>query len=296
LDVGETIEVDGRTVGSERVCGEARWLGLPEVVIGPRHHGGLERLGLPKAPSESTGSTSFFAEIGQRSRGSAGIVDLSRPAVSNGFPLQKDLSMAPKDESPDSVNLSRRNFLKSTGVVGLAAGVIAPSEAGAQTGPAVVGPGEVPVRLTVNGRQLNLTIEPRVTLLDALRMRADLTGNKRGCDRGACGACTMLVDGRPIYSCSTLAIEVQGKQIRNVEGLANGDTLHPVQQAFCDKDALMCGFCTPGFIMASVGLLEKIPNPSPEQIRKGLDGNICRCGTFNRIFEAVSSVKGVQRG
>jgi xanthine dehydrogenase YagT iron-sulfur-binding subunit len=135
-----------------------------------------------------------------------------------------------------------------------------------------------------------------VTLLDALRMRADLTGNKRGCDRGACGACTMLVDGRPIYSCSTLAIEVQGKQIRNVEGLANGDTLHPVQQAFCDKDALMCGFCTPGFIMASVGLLEKIPNPSPEQIRKGLDGNICRCGTFNRIFEAVSSVKGVQRG
>ena len=100
-----------------------------------------------------------------------------------------------------------------------------------------------------------------MTLLDALRMRADLTGNKRGCDRGACGACTMLVDGRPVYSCSTLAIEVQGKQIRNVEGLANGDTLHPVQQAFCDKDALMCGFCTPGFIMASVGLLEKHPEP-----------------------------------
>jgi aerobic-type carbon monoxide dehydrogenase small subunit (CoxS/CutS family) len=152
------------------------------------------------------------------------------------------------------------------------------------------------VRLNVNGRQLNLMIEPRVTLLDALRMRADLTGNKRGCDRGACGACTMLVDGRPVYACSTLAIEVQGKQIRNVEGLATGATLHPVQQAFCDKDALMCGFCTPGFIMASVGLLEKHPNPTPEQIRKGLDGNICRCGTFPRIFEAVSSVKGVQRG
>jgi xanthine dehydrogenase YagT iron-sulfur-binding subunit len=202
--------------------------------------------------------------------------------------------MASKDDSPDGVNLSRRNFLKSTGVVGIAATVVSPGEA--QTGPPVVGPGEVPVRLNVNGRQLNLSIEPRVTLLDALRMRADLTGNKRGCDRGACGACTMLVDGRPIYSCSTLAIEVQGKQIRNVEGLASGNTLHPVQQAFCDKDALMCGFCTPGFIMASVGLLEKIPNPTPEQIRKGLDGNICRCGTFNRIFEAVSSVKGVQRG
>src|SRR5687767_10038698 len=193
--------------------------------------------------------------------------------------------MAPKDESPDGVNLSRRHFLKSTGVVGLAASVVAPADTAAQGGPAALGPGEVPVRLNVNGRQLSLTIEPRVTLLDALRMRADLTGNKRGCDRGACGACTMLVDGRPVYACSTLAIEVQDKQIRNVEGLANGGTLHPVQQAFCDKDALMCGFCTPGFIMASVGLLEKHPNPTPEQIRKGLDGNICRCGTFTRSEE-----------
>src|SRR6188472_611468 len=198
--------------------------------------------------------------------------------------------MASKDDSPDGINLSRRNFLKSTGVVGIAATVIAPAESLAQSGPAAVGPGDVPVKLTVNGRPLNLNIEPRVTLLDALRMRVDMTGNKRGCDRGTCGACTMLVDGRPVYSCSTLAIEVQGKQIRTVDGLASGGTLHPVQEAFCDKDALMCGFCTPGFIMASVGLLEKTPNPTPEQIRKGLDGNICRCGTFSRIFEAVSSV------
>ena len=204
--------------------------------------------------------------------------------------------MAVKDEASEGVNLSRRDFLKTTSAVGLAASVIAPAESGAQAGPAAVGPGDVPVRLTVNGRPVNLTIEPRVTLLDALRMRADLTGNKRGCDRGTCGACTMLVDGRTVYSCSTLAIDVQGKQIRTVDGLANGDTLHPVQQAFCDKDALMCGFCTPGFIMASVGLLEKYPNPTPEQIRKGLDGNICRCGTFTRIFEAVSSVKGLRRG
>jgi len=204
--------------------------------------------------------------------------------------------MARKDDDSDSINLGRRTFLKSTGVVGLAATVVGQNEAAAQTGPPVVGPGEVPVKLTVNGRQVNLMIEPRVTLLDALRMRADMTGNKRGCDRGTCGACTMLVDGRPVYSCSTLAIEVQGKQIRNIDGLATGNTLHPVQQAFCDKDALMCGFCTPGFIMASVGLLEKHPNPTDEQIRKGLDGNICRCGTFSRIFEAVSSVKGVKRG
>jgi xanthine dehydrogenase YagT iron-sulfur-binding subunit len=205
--------------------------------------------------------------------------------------------MASNDEPPDGINLlSRRNFLKSTGVVGLAATVVSPLETEAQTGPAAVGPGPVPVRLLVNGRAVNLTIEPRVTLLDALRMRADLTGNKRGCDRGTCGACTMLVDGRPVYSCSTLAIEVQGKQVRTVDGLANGNTLHPVQQAFVDHDALMCGFCTPGFIMASVGLLEKNPNPTPDQIKKGLDGNICRCGTFTRILEAVSSVKGVPRG
>jgi aerobic-type carbon monoxide dehydrogenase small subunit (CoxS/CutS family) len=204
--------------------------------------------------------------------------------------------MAPKKDSTGGVNVSRRNFLKSTGVVSIAATVLTPPGLEAQSGPAAVGPGDVPVRLNVNGRQLNLMIEPRVTLLDALRMRADMTGNKRVCDRGTCGACTMLVDGRPVYSCSTLAIDVQGKQIRNVDGLANGQTLHPVQQAFCDKDALMCGFCTPGFIMASVGVLEKYPNPTPEQIRKGLDGNICRCGTFPRIFEAVSSVKGVTRG
>jgi xanthine dehydrogenase YagT iron-sulfur-binding subunit len=204
--------------------------------------------------------------------------------------------MAPKDEKPDGFNVSRRNFLKSAGVAGIAASVVGAPEVDAQTGVAAVGPGEVPVRLMVNGKRVDLMIEPRVTLLDALRTRADLTGNKRGCDRGACGACTMIVDGRSVYACSTLAIECQGKQIRNVDGLATGATLHPVQQAFVDKDALMCGFCTPGFVMASVALLEKHPSPTPEQIRKGLDGNICRCGTFSRIFEAVSSVKGVSRG
>src|SRR5690348_4195142 len=197
----------------------------------------------------------------------------------------------------DLFNFSRRDFLKTAGVSSLVTAVASVGEAQAQTGGTQpVGPGEVPVQLMVNGKRLDLKIEPRVTLLDALRMRADMTGNKRVCDRGQCGACTMIVDGRTVYSCSTLAIEVQGKQIRNVDGLANGNTLHPVQQAFCDRDALMCGFCTPGFIMASVGLLEKTPNPTPEQIKKGLDGNICRCGTFSRIFEAVSSVRGGQRG
>jgi xanthine dehydrogenase YagT iron-sulfur-binding subunit len=118
-----------------------------------------------------------------------------------------------------------------------------------------------------------------------------LTGNKRVCDRGACGACTMILDGRTVYSCSTLAIEVQGKQIRTVDGLANGATLHPVQQAFVDTDGLMCGFCTPGFVMATVALLERTPNPTLDQAKKGLDGNICRCGTFVRIMEAAMKAK-----
>jgi xanthine dehydrogenase YagT iron-sulfur-binding subunit len=206
--------------------------------------------------------------------------------------------MAPQDDKPGGFSFTRRDFLKSAGVVSAVTAAAGPAEADAQTAAGVnaVGPGEVPVHLMVNGKRVDLMIEPRVTLLDALRMRADLTGNKRGCDRGACGACTMIVDGRPVYACSTLAIEVQGKQIRNVDGLATAAGLHPVQEAFCDKDALMCGFCTPGFIMASVALLEKHPSPTPEQVRKGLDGNICRCGTFSRIFEAVSSVKGVTRG
>jgi xanthine dehydrogenase YagT iron-sulfur-binding subunit len=213
--------------------------------------------------------------------------------------------MAPKDDSSDQdkakddrVNVSRRNFLKTAGVGSLATAVtsVGVAEVAAQSGPAAIGPGDVPVTLMVNGKRLDLRIEPRVTLLNAIRNRADMTGNKRVCDRGACGACTMIVDGRTVYSCSTLAIEVQGKQIRTVDGLANGATLHPVQQAFVDQDGLMCGFCTPGFVMATVALLERTPNPTLDQAKKGLDGNICRCGTFSRIFEAVSSVKGVARG
>src|SRR6187431_1965374 len=197
--------------------------------------------------------------------------------------------MSPKDDLPEKDRgFSRRDFLKSAGVSGVVTAVTtvgAPAEA--QTGPAAVGPGEVPVSLMVNGRRVDLRIEPRVTLLDALRMRADLTGNKRVCDRGTCGACTMIIDGRTAYSCSTLAIEVQGKQIRTVDGLANGATLHPVQQAFCDRDGLMCGFCTPGFVMATVALLERTPNPTPEQARKALDGNLCRCGTNIGVLKAA---------
>ncbi len=217
--------------------------------------------------------------------------------------------MAPKDDVPvdhpcepdeeggsPRVSVSRRDFFKTVGVAGIATGVLSPTDSRAQAGVQAVGPGEIPVALTINGQRHNLTIEPRVTLLDAARTRLDITGVKRVCDRGSCGACTMIVDGRAVYSCSTLAIEAQGKAIRTVEGLATADGLHPVQQAFCDADALMCGFCTPGYVVATVAMLEKNPNPTPEEARAGLDGNICRCGTYARVLEAALKTQGVRRG
>ena len=194
-------------------------------------------------------------------------------------------------------SVSRRDFFKTVGVGSLATSVLTAAEAEAQaTAPRAVGPGEVPIRLTINGRAQTVTVEPRVTLLDAVRNRLDYTGTKRVCDRGSCGACTMIVDGRAVYACSTLAIDSQGKSIRTVEGLAQGTALHPVQQAFCDTDGLMCGFCTPGFVMAAVALLEKIPNPTPAQAKKHLDGNICRCGTYVGVLQAALTTKGVSRG
>jgi xanthine dehydrogenase YagT iron-sulfur-binding subunit len=201
--------------------------------------------------------------------------------------------MAPHDE----FSVSRRDFLKTVGVGSLATTVASVADAEAQAGaPNPIGPGDVSIQLTINGKRHDLKVEPRVTLLDAVRTRLDITGVKRVCDRGTCGACTMIVDGRTVYSCSMLAIEAQGKPIRTVEGLANGTVLHPVQQAFCDSDGLMCGFCTPGFVVAAVALLEKTPTPTPEQARRGLDGNICRCGTYTRVLEAALAAKGVTRG
>ena len=192
-------------------------------------------------------------------------------------------------------NVSRRDFFKTVGAGTVAAAVVGSSEGHAQT-PAAIGPGEVPVTLTINGQRHQLRVEPRVTLLDAMRTRLDITGLKRVCDRGSCGACTVIIDGRTYYSCSLLAIESQGKNIRTVEGLSQGNVLHPVQQAFCDNDALMCGFCTPGFVMSTVALLEKNPTPSVEQAKRALDGNICRCGTNIGVLAAALKTKAVTRG
>jgi xanthine dehydrogenase YagT iron-sulfur-binding subunit len=192
----------------------------------------------------------------------------------------------------DEPGFSRRSFLKTVGASGVAAGVLAKGTGvNAQTVNAV-GPGAVPMSLNINGQVHRLELEPRVTLLDALRTRLNMTGVKRVCDRGACGACTMIADGKTIYACSTLAIEAQGKRIRTVESFTQGTVLHPVQQAFCEKDGLMCGFCTPGFVTATVALLEKTPNPTAEQAKRALDGNICRCGTYKGVLEAALSAGG----
>ncbi len=192
-------------------------------------------------------------------------------------------------EPPSKVEVSRRGFLKGAGAV-LSSGIVAGAEAleAANTESAkLIGPGKAPVTLKINGVNKALNVEPRLTLLDALRDELELTGAKRVCDRTTCGACTVIVNGKSVYSCSMLAIEAQGKDIQTVEGLAKGNTLHPLQQAFVDNDAQQCGYCTPGFVMACKAFLDKNPNPSIEQVRKGLGGNLCRCGTYVGITEAV---------
>ncbi len=150
--------------------------------------------------------------------------------------------------------------------------------------------------LNVNGQDRTLRVEPRTTLLDALRDRLELTGSKKVCDRGTCGACTVLSDGRPIYACTTLAIDAQGSKITTIEGLGAPDRMSPLQAAFVKHDAQQCGFCTPGFVVALTALVNRNANPSAEQIEAAAGGNLCRCGTYHGIqlaaAEAAKSMKG----
>jgi xanthine dehydrogenase YagT iron-sulfur-binding subunit len=183
--------------------------------------------------------------------------------------------------------VSRRDFLKISGVTAAVPLVSQASALALAEDQGIQGPGKVPVSLNVNGRKLSAQLEPRVTLLDALRDQFDLTGAKRVCDRGTCGACTVLMDGKAVYSCSILAIDAQSHQITTVEALGEPGKLHPVQQAFIDNDAQQCGFCTPGFVVATKAFLDQNPNPTPEQIKHGLGGNFCRCGTYAGIRAAV---------
>jgi xanthine dehydrogenase YagT iron-sulfur-binding subunit len=160
--------------------------------------------------------------------------------------------------------------------------------------PVVRGPGKVPVTLQVNGMEQMVYVEPRRTLLDALRVDLALTGTKLVCGQGNCGACTVHVDGEAMYSCLLLAVECEGKQITTIEGIAPAGELHRVQRAFIANDALQCGFCTPGQVMAATALLERNPNPSDEEIIQGMSGNLCRCGAYRGIIRALKTVGGGQ--
>jgi xanthine dehydrogenase YagT iron-sulfur-binding subunit len=192
---------------------------------------------------------------------------------------------------------TRRRFLvratcSAAVVAGLQGARLFPAARAASVTLSARGPQPVPMTLTINGKPYALALEPRVTLLDALRERLDLTGTKKGCDQGTCGACTVLVDGRRVNACLTLAIMVQGRKVTTIEGLADGDHLHPMQAAFLEHDGFQCGYCTPGQIVSAVGLLNEKRPTGDVAVREWMSGNICRCGAYPNIVAAVQSVAG----
>ncbi|MDT7782312.1 MAG: xanthine dehydrogenase YagT iron-sulfur-binding subunit [Pseudonocardiales bacterium] len=185
---------------------------------------------------------------------------------------------------------SRRQFFGQAAAVSAGVAMASPAvEAIAAAGAAE--PGLVEVAFKVNGERKKLAIDPRVTLLDALRERLQLTGTKKGCDRGQCGACTVHVDERRVLSCLTLAATLQGKEVTTIEGIPDGDDLHPVQRAFIDHDGFQCGFCTSGQIMSAVKVVEEREVRTDDQIREAMSGNICRCGAYPNILEAIKQAK-----
>ncbi|MDX2267189.1 MAG: (2Fe-2S)-binding protein [Bryobacter sp.] len=197
-------------------------------------------------------------------------------------------SQEPKKRKP----FSRRGFMQGVGVGSAATGLLvgpesAEAQSNSQGNVAAFGPAAVPITLQVNGRPLKTSIEPRETLLDTLRNKFDLTGAKRVCDRGTCGACTVLIDGKVQYSCTVFAIDAQNKQIATIESLTANGKMHPIVPAFVNNDAQQCGYCTPGFVMAAKGFLDRNPNPTYDQVKDGLGGNLCRCGTYVGVRKAV---------
>lgn len=202
--------------------------------------------------------------------------------------------MGKRRSAEDQSGVSRRGFLGSVsaGVIGAAVAATLPTTdaAGAQaaTCPSVA--------LVINGRRHQLPVEPRNTLLHVLRDKLGMTGTKVGCERGECGACTVLIGGIARYSCLTLALEADGKEITTIEGLLQGERLGSVQQAFVEHDAFQCGYCTPGQVMAAEALLRKTPDPNISEIRKAMSGNLCRCGAYQHIFRAVQRAAQLRKG
>jgi len=206
--------------------------------------------------------------------------------------------MEKKTAKRSPVGVSRRDFIKGMGTGALGTAVI-PELLGQSI---ATRKGRVPVyerktiALTVNGRKVGLEVEANETLLEVLRDKLDLTGAKKVCDRGECGGCTVLLDGEPVYACMYLAIRADGRTVRTVEGLAEGETLSPVQEAFIEKDGYQCGFCTPGFLMTTTAFLEKNPAPSRDEIKQALSGNLCRCGNYAKIYDAVGTAAKKLKG
>jgi xanthine dehydrogenase YagT iron-sulfur-binding subunit len=200
-----------------------------------------------------------------------------------------------RSDGAPPINVGRRKFFKGVGIVG--AGAVAGdllilgsgSERVDATGATPDLPGEVPVALHLNGERRSVRVEPRTTLLDALRDRLEppVTGPKLVCDQGACGACTVLLDGKPVLSCLVLALDVGDRKVTTVEGLGSPEKLSVVQASFVEHDAQMCGFCTPGFVTSVSALLDRNPNPTLDDVRAACQGNVCRCGTYTRVFEAA---------
>lgn len=195
------------------------------------------------------------------------------------------------DDKSGRSGISRREFLRGSAAGALSAGLVSggllEEPLSAEPATRLYGPGKVPMTLVVNGKSHALQLEPRVTLLDALRNHLDLTGAKKVCDRGTCGACTVILDGKAVYACSTLAIEAQGAPVETIEGQGSGEALSPLQAAFVENDAQQCGFCTPGFVMACSAYLRRHPNPTRADVERGLGGNLCRCGTYAGVRQAV---------
>ncbi len=193
-----------------------------------------------------------------------------------------------KNHTEGKTGVSRRGFITSIGAGAMGAAALTPQGATRAKAAEVIKAEEmVSLSLNINDRVHRLLVEPRWSLLYVLREKLGLTGAKVGCDRGECGACTVLIDGTPRYSCLTLALEADNCRITTVEGLMQGESLGPVQEAFLEKDGFQCGYCTPGQVMAAEGLLRSNPNPTRDQVRHGMSGNLCRCGAYVHIFNAV---------
>ena len=211
------------------------------------------------------------------------------------------MSQEEKDKDDHaSFAVSRRGFLSSVGSGAIGAAAVASLGAAEQTPPPkqpeTVPAGDVStIALTVNGRHHKLLVESRWSLLYVLREKLGLSGAKAGCERGECGACTVIIDGQARYACMTLAPEVDGRNVLTVEGLLEGEELGTTQRAFAQEDAFQCGFCTPGQVMAAEALLGTNPSPTVEEIRQGMSGNLCRCGAYAHIFKAVEKAATMKR-